>query len=66
MKLNAYDKLRIILGVLLIAFMIMGTLKYGLKGSPMFKIAVLALDAIVIYYAVNRMILRKKEKKLKN
>ena len=42
--------------------MVMATLKYGLKGSPMFKIAVLALDAIVIYYAVNRLILRKKEK----
>ena len=62
MKLTAYDKLRIILGVLLIAFMVIATLIYGLKGSPMFKIVVLALDAIVIYYAVNRMILRKNEK----
>ena len=62
MKLNAFDKLRVVLGVLLIAFMVLVTLKYGLKGSPMFKIAVLALDAIVIYYAINRMILRKKEK----
>jgi hypothetical protein len=62
MKLTAFDKLRIILGVLLISFMVIATLRYGLKGSPMFKIVVLALDAIVIYYAINRMILRKKEK----
>ena len=62
MKSTAYDKLRIVLGVLIIAFMILATLKYGLKGSPMYKVAVLALDAIVIYYAINRMIIRKKEK----
>jgi len=62
MKLSAFDKLRIVLGVLLIAFMVIATLKYGLKGSPMYKIAVLGLDAVVIYYAINRMILRKKEK----
>ena len=62
MKLTAYDKLMVVLGVLLIAFMVIATLRYGLKGSPMFKIVVLALDAIVIYYAVNRMILRKNEK----
>lgn len=58
--MNAFDKLRVVLGVLIIAFMLFATLKYGLKGSPMYKVAVLALDAIVIYYAVNRMIKRKK------
>ena len=62
MKLTAYDKLRVVLGVLLFAFMVLATLKYGLKGPPMYKVAFLALDAIVIYYAINRMILRKKEK----
>jgi len=60
MKMNAFDKLRVVLGVLLIAFMVLATLKYGLKGSPMYKITILALDAVVIYYAINRMILRKK------
>lgn len=58
--MNAFDKLRVVLGVLLIAFSILATLKYGLKGSPMFKVAVLALDALIIYYAINRMIKRKK------
>jgi hypothetical protein len=62
MKLTAYDKLRVILGVLIIAFMLVITIRYGLKTPPIIKIAFLALDAIVIYYAVNRMILRKKEK----
>lgn len=62
MKMTAYDKLRVILGVLIIAFMLVITIKYGLKTPPVIKIAFLALDAIVIYYAVNRMILRKKEK----
>lgn len=60
--MTAYDKLRVILGVLIIAFMLVITIKYGLKTPPVIKIAFLALDAIVIYYAVNRMILRKKEK----
>ena len=62
MKLTAYDKLRIILGVLLIAFMVVITINYGIRTPPVIKIAFLALDAIVIYYAINRMILRKKEK----
>ena len=67
MKLTAYDKLRVVLGVLLIAFMIMATIimaKNGGRGPKgvMVKVAFLALDAIVIYYAVNRMILRKNEK----
>jgi|TARA_B110000495_G_scaffold60233_1_gene51136 hypothetical protein len=62
MKLTAYDKLRVILGVLIIAFMLVITIRYGLKTPPIIKIAFLALDAIVIYYAINRMILRKKEK----
>jgi len=62
MKLTAYDKLRVILGVLLIAFMVVITIRYGLKTPPVIKIAFLALDTIVIYYAVNKMILRKKEK----
>ena len=62
MKMTAYDKLRVILGVLIIAFMLVITIRYGLKTPPVIKIAFLALDAIVIYYAVNRMILRKKEK----
>ena len=60
--MTAYDKLRVILGVLIIAFMLVITIRYGLKTPPVIKIAFLALDAIVIYYAVNRMILRKKEK----
>ena len=59
MKLTAYDKLMVILGVLLIAFMILVTLKYGLKGPPIYKLAFLALDAIVIYYTITKMILRK-------
>ena len=58
--MNAFDKLRVVLGVLLIGLMVVITLKYGLKGSPIFKIAVLIQDAIVIYYAYNRMINRKK------
>jgi len=62
MKLTAYDKLMVILGVLLIAFMVLITLKYGLKGPAIYKVAFLALDAIVIYYAITTMILRKKEK----
>tara|TARA_B110000285_G_scaffold165419_1_gene184765 strand:- start:198 stop:386 length:189 start_codon:yes stop_codon:yes gene_type:complete len=62
MKMTANDKLRVILGVLIIAFMVVITIRYGLKTPPIIKIAFLALDAIVIYYAVNRMILRKKEK----
>ena len=62
MKLTAYDKLMVILGVLLIAFMVLITLKYGLKGPPIYKLAFLALDAIVIYYTITKMILRKKEK----
>jgi hypothetical protein len=62
MKLTAYDKLMVILGVLLIAFMVLVTLKYGLKGPPIYKLAFLALDAIVIYYTITKMILRKKEK----
>ena len=60
--MTANDKLRVILGVLIIAFMVVITIRYGLKTPPIIKIAFLALDAIVIYYAVNRMILRKKEK----
>lgn len=60
MKLTAYDKLRIILGVLLISFMVIATFIYGTRIPPVLKVAVLALDAIVIYYAINRMILRKK------
>ena len=67
MKLTAYDKLMVILGVLLIAFMLIATVGIAQKGGAgpravMVKIAFLALDAIVIYYAINRMILRKKEK----
>ena len=62
MKMTAYDKLRVILGVLLIAFMIMATLVHGKKFGRLGVIAFFALDAIVIYYAVNRLILRKKEK----
>jgi hypothetical protein len=50
MKLTAYDKLRVILGVLIIAFMLVITIRYGLKTPPIIKIAFLALDAIVIYY----------------
>ena len=62
MKLTAYDKLMVILGVLLIAFMVLITLKYGLKGPAIYKVAFLALDAIIIYYAITTLILRKKEK----
>ena len=62
MKLTAYDKLIVVLGVLLIAFMALITLKYGLKGPAIYKVAFLALDAIIIYYAITTMILRKKEK----
>ena len=67
MKLTAYDKLIVVLGVLLIAFMLIATVKMAKIGGAgpwavMVKIAFLALDAIVIYYAINRMILRKKEK----
>ena len=62
MKLTAYDKLRVILGVLLIAFMVIATLLYGRRWGRLGVIAFFALDAIVIYYAINRMILRKKEK----
>jgi len=58
--MTSFDKLRVVLGVLLIGLAVAFTLKYGLKGSPMYKIVVLALDAIVVYYAINRMIKRKK------
>ena len=43
MKLTAYDKLRVILGVLLIAFMVLITIRYGLERPPVIKIAFLAL-----------------------
>lgn len=58
--MKAFDKLRVVLGVLLIGLAVILTLKYGLKGSPIFKIAILALDALIVYYAINRMIKRKK------
>jgi len=58
--MNAKEKLNVILGVLLIAFVVLITLKYLLKVPSFIKIAALAVNALTIYYAVTKLIKPKK------
>ena len=64
--MSAKQKLNVILGVLLIAFVVLITLKYLLKVPPFVKIAALAVNALTIYYAVNYLIKPKKKNNGRN